>query len=166
MREDINRAETRIALNILREINENSKEIRKDVVMDYVLNALGLGMVVEEKDLREFPEVNIYKSETKKAIKAFNENDNSEEQKMTTKEARMQARDLLNNFENHKVTEIDKNDIRALRKLTEEKTIIKPNRIIKLNLTPIGLENTLNTLIKYGIVEEDNFSNLDITITK
>lgn len=117
MRKDINRAETRIALNILREINENSKEIRKDVVMDYVLNVLGLGMVVEEKELSEFIETDIKKVETKKAIKTF-EKDEIEKVEMTIQEAVMQTEDLLNNLENEQVTEIDVNDIRALRVLT------------------------------------------------
>lgn len=182
MRKDINRIETRIALGILDKINEN-EEIRKDVVIDYVLNALGIKEEAEEnpyelnwknaqpgelyiKDSDELVYINANNAADKKVIKAFNENDNSEEQEMTTKEAKMQARDLLNNFEKYEVTEIEKDDIRALRKLTEEKTIIKPNRIIKLDSTPYGLSEALDTLIKYGIVEEDNFSNLDITITK
>ncbi|XZM35428.1 hypothetical protein ACSXAY_18615 (plasmid) [Clostridium perfringens] len=101
MRKDINRIETRIALGILDKINEN-EEIRVDVVIDYVLNALG---IKEEAD--------------KKAIKTF-EKDEIENIEMTIPEAVMQAKDLLNNLENEQVTEIDVNDIRALRALMKE----------------------------------------------
>ena len=175
MCKDINRTETRIALNILKEINENSKEIRKDVVINYVLNALGIKEEAEENPYElngknaqfciideELACINENKA-GKKAIKTFNENDNSDEE-MTTEEAKIQARDLLNNIENYGVTQIVQDDIRAIRKLVEEKNVIKPNRIVKIDLTPYNIEKALDTLMKYGIVEEDNFSNLDITI--
>lgn len=115
MWKEITKVEIRLALSLLNVINESDKEVRKDVVIDYVLNALGLE-TIEEKELREYLTADIYENETKKAIKTF-EKDEIENIKMTIPEAVMQTEDLLNNLENEQVTEIDVNDIRALRVL-------------------------------------------------
>lgn len=114
MWKEITKVEIRLALSLLNVINESDKEIRKDVVIDYVLNALGLEMVVKAKELSEFLEADISEVETKKAIKTFKE-DKIENIKMTFEEAIMQTEDLLNNLENEEITEIDVNDIRALK---------------------------------------------------
>lgn len=165
MRKDINRVETRIALNILKEINENSKEIRKDVVIDYVLNALGLEMVAEEKELSEFIETDIKKVETPKAIKTF-EKDEIENIEMTIQDAVMQTEDLLNNLENEQVTEIDANDIVGLRKLlNSKKNNMKLNTFLNLKVRNVDeLEYSIRRFEKLGMINEGDYRFISIEI--
>lgn len=165
MCKEITKKETRIALTMLNVMNEGDEEIRKDVVIDYVLNVLGIEMVEEEKELREFLEADIYESETKKAIKTF-EKDEIENIKMTIQDAVMQTEDLLNNLENEQVTEIDVNDIVGLKKLlNSKKNNMKLNTSLNLKVRNVDeLEYSIRRFEKLGMINEGDYRFISIEI--
>lgn len=183
MCKEITKLETRLALSLLSVINESDEKVRKNVVIDYVLNALG----IKEEEVEENPyklncvgsqQVRAYINDSeqlhgnaenvaiKRAVRAF-EKDEIEKVEMTMQEAIMQAEDLLDNLENEEVTEIDINDIRAIRKLSKEKKETKkPLKPIKLkiNTNREKVEDKLKKLIDVGLINEGDYRNLEIEI--
>ncbi len=100
----------------------------------------------------------ITRTETRKAIKAF-EKEGIENVDMTIQEAVMQVEDLLNNLENEQETEIDLNDIVALRKLlNSKKNNMKLSTFLNLKVSSVDeLEYTLRKIEKLGMIDEGDY---------
>ena len=164
MCKEITREETRVALGVLDRINENIEKGREEVVIDYISNALGIGSV-EEIISDEFIKDIIGEIKPKKATKSF-EKENIEKVEMTIQEAIIHVEDLLYNLENEQETEIDGNDIVALRKIL----CSKKNKM-KLNIYPTlkvnsceQLEFELRRLEKLGLIDEGDYRYLIIEV--
>lgn len=123
----------------------------------------------KEKELSEFLEDDIKKIKTKKATKAFGENGVWGKDLMSIEAAKMQLRDLLNNFENYNEIDIEEKDISAIRTILtdydskETKKPLKPIKV-KINMNREKIEDVLKKLIDVGLIEKKDYRNLEIEI--
>lgn len=173
----INKEETKIALWILDKLNEQVKKGRENLIIEYVLNALGIKEEAEENpygltwstglklqqgeaniDTSGMLHINTENVTDKRAVRAF-EKEEIENIEMTIQEAVMQVEDLLNNLENEQETEIDANDIVALRKLlNSKKNNMKLSTFLNLKVSSVDeLEYTLRKIEKLGMIDEGDY---------